>query len=337
MKNKRISKIMVGVSTALILTVVIYQMAYASTFQTSLFAATPKTSVQQIGATTASNTAVKEFTTATLKNFNGKNGQPAYIAIDGIVYDVTKLANWSSGSHHGVIAGAEVTQAFANSPHSKPILKKAVVVGKLVSQLSAPVTTTPTVTKPVATTTTTVVKPVTTTTTTVVKPVTTNTTTVVKPTTTTVTKTTTTSAATEVWTLEKLAKYNGKNGQPAYIAVSGVIYDVTKLANWSSGSHQGYSAGQDLTTAFANSPHSKSILNNAVVIGKLGSAVGNATTSTTVKPVTNNTAITNSSSNSRGDDNDRDDDDDDDDHGRSSSDEDYDDHGGNSDHDGDED
>ncbi|MBN2879477.1 MAG: hypothetical protein JXN65_07585 [Clostridia bacterium] len=70
-----------------------------------------------------------------------------------------------------------------------------------------------------------------------------------------------------------LSQYDGRNGNPAYIAVNGTIYDVTNIGAWSNGSHQGYQAGRDLTAAFANSPHSLSILNGAPVVGKLQSPV----------------------------------------------------------------
>ena len=30
----------------------------------------------------------------------------------------------------------------------------------------------------------------------------------------------------------ELAKYNGQGGQPAYVAVDGVVYDVTGVAAW---------------------------------------------------------------------------------------------------------
>ena len=34
-------------------------------------------------------------------------------------------------------------------------------------------------------------------------------------------------------TLEELAKFNGKDGNPAYVAVDGIIYDVSASPAWS--------------------------------------------------------------------------------------------------------
>ena len=71
-------------------------------------------------------------------------------------------------------------------------------------------------------------------------------------------------------TLDQLKQYDGKNGNPAYIAVDGVLYDVTNVREWSNGKHQGYSAGQDLTDAIKNrSPHGISKLKGVPVVGKL--------------------------------------------------------------------
>src|SRR5690554_2051459 len=45
------------------------------------------------------------FTLQDLSRFDGKNGNSAYIAIDGIVYDVTDNATWAAASDFGLTAG----------------------------------------------------------------------------------------------------------------------------------------------------------------------------------------------------------------------------------------
>lgn len=71
-------------------------------------------------------------------------------------------------------------------------------------------------------------------------------------------------------TLEQLKQYDGKNGNPAYIAVDGILYDVTNDRHWKNGSHEGYSAGKDLTDAIkGKSPHGTSVLDGIPVVGKL--------------------------------------------------------------------
>lgn len=71
-------------------------------------------------------------------------------------------------------------------------------------------------------------------------------------------------------TLAELAKYNGKDGQPAYVAVDGVIYDVSAYPKWKNGDHNGYSAGNDLTEIIkTKSPHGVAKLKGVPVVGKL--------------------------------------------------------------------
>lgn len=74
-----------------------------------------------------------------------------------------------------------------------------------------------------------------------------------------------------VLTIEELAAYNGKDGMPAYIAVDGVIYDVTEdIGHWQGGMHNGFSAGADLTQEIKEiSPHGVSKLNELTVVGRL--------------------------------------------------------------------
>lgn len=71
-------------------------------------------------------------------------------------------------------------------------------------------------------------------------------------------------------TKEELAKFNGKDGQPAYIAVDGIIYDVSEAAPWAGGGHNGYEAGKDLTAEIKEkSPHGVSKLELVKEVGKL--------------------------------------------------------------------
>ena len=72
------------------------------------------------------------FTLQTLASYNGRNGAPAYIAVQGTVYDVTNVSGWSGGSHHGISAGQDLSVAFSSSPHSYSILSMAKIVGSLV-------------------------------------------------------------------------------------------------------------------------------------------------------------------------------------------------------------
>lgn len=75
--------------------------------------------------------ATKTFTVEELSQFNGQNGQPAYVAIDGNVYDVTGVAAWQGGQHHGNVAGKNLSAAILKSPHGKGVLNKLPLVGQL--------------------------------------------------------------------------------------------------------------------------------------------------------------------------------------------------------------
>lgn len=71
-------------------------------------------------------------------------------------------------------------------------------------------------------------------------------------------------------TLEELAQYNGKDGNPAYVAVDGVIYDVSGSSRWTDGEHNGFEAGNDLTKEIKEvSPHGVSTLSRMPIVGKI--------------------------------------------------------------------
>jgi predicted heme/steroid binding protein len=54
------------------------------------------------------------------------------VAVDGIVYDVSMIKQWSGGTHEGYEAGTDLTDLMASAPHSAEVLSKATVVGILV-------------------------------------------------------------------------------------------------------------------------------------------------------------------------------------------------------------
>ena len=74
----------------------------------------------------------------------------------------------------------------------------------------------------------------------------------------------------KIFTLQQLALYNGLNGMEAYVAINGIVYDVTNVKTWSGGRHFGIGAGKDLTTYF-NTCHKKDIhiLSDFPIVGKL--------------------------------------------------------------------
>jgi len=78
-----------------------------------------------------------------------------------------------------------------------------------------------------------------------------------------------TGAADKTFTLDELKKYDGLNGNPAYVAVNGIVYDVTNVKAWNNGSHHTHSAGQDLSSVIASAPHGTSVLAGLPVVGKL--------------------------------------------------------------------
>lgn len=81
---------------------------------------------------TAQDTAgLPVFTTAQLATYNGQNGAKAYVAYNGVVYDVTDNRQWENGTHNGHNAGTDLTSAIAQSPHGDSVFKDLPVVGSM--------------------------------------------------------------------------------------------------------------------------------------------------------------------------------------------------------------
>ena len=74
----------------------------------------------------------------------------------------------------------------------------------------------------------------------------------------------------KTFTVEELKKFNGENGNPSYVAISGTVYDVSNNKAWKNGMHKGNTAGKDLSQELlTKSPHGEKVLPELPIVGKL--------------------------------------------------------------------
>ncbi|MBW2503656.1 MAG: cytochrome B5 [Deltaproteobacteria bacterium] len=63
---------------------------------------------------------------------DGRDGRPAYVAVNGTVYDVTDSPRWENGLHppdHE--AGQDLTDELRSAPHVRAVVERFPVVGRL--------------------------------------------------------------------------------------------------------------------------------------------------------------------------------------------------------------
>ncbi len=71
-------------------------------------------------------------------------------------------------------------------------------------------------------------------------------------------------------TIEELARFDGHEGRAAYVAVNGIIYDLSSSQLWQAGQHQEkHQAGQDLTEELKSAPHLRTVVERFPVVGKI--------------------------------------------------------------------
>ena len=97
--------------------------------------ATETTTSQTSGPSTTAAAEI-EFTLDELAEFDGLEGRPAYLAVDGIVYDVSDSARWPQGSHSscnlGAAAGRDLSDVIRQAPaNMRALLERMPVVGSL--------------------------------------------------------------------------------------------------------------------------------------------------------------------------------------------------------------
>lgn len=248
-------------------------------------ASTEETDAQEEAESTADDAeGLDIITKADLLAANGQDGNPAYVAVFGYVYDVTDNEAWEGGEHNGAKAGTDASADFVASPHAQDLLAGLERVGiygdweisnDLLANFNGENEDLPILVA-------------------------------VRGTVYDMTDigsweggehngvkagTDATEAFSDqsphedellaslkvvgrhidfVFSEEELASFNGQDGKPAYIAVDGTVYDVTNFDAWEGGEHQGQvTAGTDASEIFTNdSPHDTAFLEVLPVAGK---------------------------------------------------------------------
>jgi predicted heme/steroid binding protein len=54
----------------------------------------------------------REYTLQDLAHYDGSDGRPAYVAVNGDVYDMSMIPGWAGGTHFGLTAGKDYTAVF---------------------------------------------------------------------------------------------------------------------------------------------------------------------------------------------------------------------------------
>jgi predicted heme/steroid binding protein len=75
---------------------------------------------------------LREFTLEELAVYNGTNGNPPYVAVNGTVYDMSSITLWSGGRHFGMVAGRDLSQQFTTCHQGITTrLEKLPIIGKV--------------------------------------------------------------------------------------------------------------------------------------------------------------------------------------------------------------
>jgi predicted heme/steroid binding protein len=87
----------------------------------------------------ASTEMEKLMTLAELASYDGRDGRPAYVAVNGTIYDVTASPRWEKGFHppdHQ--AGKDLTEELSKAPHVRAVVERFPVVGTLKEEAPSP-------------------------------------------------------------------------------------------------------------------------------------------------------------------------------------------------------
>ncbi len=77
----------------------------------------------------------RTFTETELRQYDGRKGRRAYIACEGVVYDVTDAPSWRGGMHREMhYPGLDLTRSLRKAPHTAAVFARVPRVGILVTR-----------------------------------------------------------------------------------------------------------------------------------------------------------------------------------------------------------
>ncbi len=192
----------------------------------------------------------KTFTKDELATYTGQDGSKAYVAVSGLVFDVGAISGFVGGKHHGMRAGRDLSDQFnvCHTDELNTLFEKATVVGRLAparhessffSKHYHPYVER----KPKS----------------------------LRESTNELLKKYNIPTPTQTFTKDELATYTGQDGSKAYVAVSGLVFDVGAISGFVGGKHHGMKAGRDLSDQFnvCHADELDSLFEKAKVIGLL--------------------------------------------------------------------
>ena len=74
---------------------------------------------------------MKSYTRQQLSLRNGQDKAEVWVAVNGLIYDVTESRYWKTGRHYDHWAGQELADELAQAPHLPDVIKKFKIVGRL--------------------------------------------------------------------------------------------------------------------------------------------------------------------------------------------------------------
>jgi len=77
------------------------------------------------------------MTAEELKQYDGRDGRKAYVAVSGKIYDVSDSPLWSNGDHQGEHqAGCDLTEELKTAPHVRAVVERFAVVDNLTTPVA---------------------------------------------------------------------------------------------------------------------------------------------------------------------------------------------------------